>query len=265
MSDGNPMSPEAFSDLVLRTLRRAFPGRKAEVVAPLRLVVDGRTLTLENLHRMALQSPQETDSVVVQYLERVLGPGAGAVTAMPFSLARTRIMPRIQPDSIFEELDRAQVAHLPFVNDTSIVFVVDLPDMTVTLTVEQLVRWGVGPEELDQIARENLGTYAPELEARLVESKEGGRAAVLAARDGYDASRLLLDGLHDRLAPTLGRDFLVGTPARDVFVAITARPDGFVDRVRGRIDQDFRTLPYPITQRLFLVTQDGVAGTLCAA
>ena len=38
-------------------------------------------------------------------------------------------------------LDREQVAHVPFVNDTSIVFVIDLPQLTVSITTEQMIRW----------------------------------------------------------------------------------------------------------------------------
>ena len=45
---------------------------------------------------------------------------------------------------------------------------------------------------------------------------------------------------------------------------MTADPDPFVDRVRERVEQDFARLPYPITDRLFYVTMDGVAGTLAA-
>ena len=52
-------------------------------------------------------------------------------------------MPRIQPTSIFDHLDREQVAHISYVNDTVIVFVLDMPQMTVSITVEQLIRWGL--------------------------------------------------------------------------------------------------------------------------
>ncbi len=38
---------------------------------------------------------------------------------MTLDFARPRIMPRIQPESIFRHLSREQVAHVPFVNDTS--------------------------------------------------------------------------------------------------------------------------------------------------
>jgi hypothetical protein len=46
-----------------------------------------------------------------------------------------------------------------------------------------------------------------------------------------------------------------------MFVAMSANPPHFVERLRKRVAQDYRRLPYPITRDLFLVTRDGVAGT----
>jgi hypothetical protein len=116
-------------------------------------------------------------------------------------------------------------------------------------------------EELEDISRRNLDKYVPELSVQIVESREGGKAAIVSEQDGYDAARLLLTGLHRRLGPQLGGDFFVATPARDMFIAFTGGPDPFLRRLTGRVSQDFRRLPYPITDQLFFVTRDGVAGT----
>jgi uncharacterized protein YtpQ (UPF0354 family) len=128
-----------------------------------------------------------------------------------------------------------------------------------------MVRWGLQVDDLDVIARENLDRYAPDLQIQLVDSSEGGRAAIVARQDGYDAARLLLDSLHSRLAPELHGDFYVATPARDMFLALTCDPAEFVQRLYDRVRQDFKRLPYPITDAFFVVTRDGVAGTKDAA
>ena len=73
-------------------------------------------------------------------------------------------MPRIQPLSIFDRLDREQVAHIPYVNGTVIVYVIDLPEVTVSITTEQMIKWGLGPEDLDDISRKNLSRYVPRSE-----------------------------------------------------------------------------------------------------
>ena len=153
------------------------------------------------------------------------------------------------------------VAHAPYVNDTVIVFVLDMPHMTVSITTDQIVRWGVSCEEVEELARENLDLYAPELDVKVIESAEGGRAAIVSEQDGYDAARLLMSDVHGRLTPHLGADFFVATPARDMFIAMSAEPEPFVQRLRERVAEDHARLPYPITTDLFLVTRDGVAGT----
>ena len=257
-----PREPEAFGEQVVKLLNRTYPDRAIDLAGPMALVFDGRHLGLENLYRMVQYEPDRGVEIVESYLERLVGGEHLAAMSLPLEVAKPRIMPRIQPESVFEHLEREHVAHLPFVNGTVIVFVLDMPHMTVSLTVEQLVRWGVTPDDLEFIARDNLSSYAPDLEMQIVDSSEGGRAAILSRQDGYDAARVLLDRLHSRLAPELNGDFYVALPARDMFLAISAEPSEFVDRIKARVQRDYRRMPYPITDRFFLVTRDGVAGTI---
>jgi len=256
-----PREPEAFGEQVLVILKRTWPDRAAELVGALDMVVDGRHLGLQNLYRMVLGDPSRGVEIVEDYLEKLLEGEEIAVADVPFDIAMPKIMPRIQPLSVFDYLDREQVAHSEFVNGTVLVYVMDLPQLTVSLTVEQMIRWGTDAVEVEEIAKKNLEQYAPELKIQVIESNDGGRAALLSEQDGYDAARLLLGKLHERLAPELNGDFYVATPARDMFVAFSCNPMPFVERLQKRIDQDYRRLPYPITRDMFVVTQDGVAGT----
>ncbi|MCH2146115.1 MAG: DUF1444 family protein [Phycisphaerales bacterium] len=260
-----PREPEAFGEQVARLLRRYFPDREAELAGPMDLVVAGRHLDLENLYRMVLRNPERGTEIVEDYLEKIIEGDAALNMPLPLAVAKPRIMPRIQPLSVFERLDREQVAHVPFVNGTVIVFVIDMPEVTVSITTEQMIRWSVTAEELEMISRSNLARYTPDLTVRVIDSKDGGRVAMLSQQDGYDAARLLLETLHPKLAPELDGDFLVATPARDSFLAMTIGPDGFNDRLKERISREFRRLPYPITRNLFLVTRDGIAGTTSEA
>ena len=260
-----PREPEAFGEQVLIILERLFPESNAELSSALSLKVDNRHFDLTNLYKIVQGVPENGVELVHDYLERVIEGARISELALPFSVAKSKIMPRIQPRSIFNRLDEHKIAHLPFVNDTVLFYVIDLPRTTISISLEQIMRWGLSLSEIDIIARKNLDSYAPELEIKLVESNEGGRAAVISVRDGYDAARLLLGSLHKRLAPVLKGDFLVATPCRDAFLAISDGPNDFVNRFLKRIKSDYKRMPYPITDSFFLVTLDGIAGTKKAA
>jgi uncharacterized protein YtpQ (UPF0354 family) len=259
-----PREPEAFAEQVATLLKRLQPSYQVELSGPRELLINGRRLDLENLYRMVNHEPDRGVEIVEHYLDQLFTGDGTQLGSMTLEFVRPRIMPRIQPESIFQHLSREMVAHVPFVNETVVVFVIDLPQMTVSITTEQMIRWGVGIDELEEIAKGNLDKYAPELEVQIVESKEGGRAAILAEQDGYDAARLLLTNLFDTLAPRLGGNFYVALPARDMFLALSADPEPFVKRLQDRVMHDYRRLPYPITNDFFLVTRDGVAGTKAA-
>ncbi len=256
-----PLEPNAFAEQVVTILRGKQPEYTVLLTSPTELIVNGRRLDLENLYRMVQREPERGVEIVEHYLEQLFEGDALQAVDLPFELARERIMPRIQPEAIFQHLNRELVAHVPFVNNTVIVFVTDLPNMTVSITTEQMVQWGLSPEDLEEISRENLDAYSPDLHVQLIQSKDGGRAAILSNQDGYDAARLLMSSIYHKLAPQLGRDFLVATPSRDMFVAMTAEPKPFLERLKSRVEQDYRRLPYPITSSFFVVTRDGVAGT----
>jgi uncharacterized protein YtpQ (UPF0354 family) len=256
-----PKEPEAFAEQVATMLRRLHPDFHVSLTGPKEMIVNGRRLDLDNLARLVRTNEDRGLEIVEQYLDHLFDDESLNAASLPWDLAKAKIMPRIQPVTIFQHLSQELVAHVTYVNDTVIVFVIDMPHMTVSVTTEQMVKWGLSPDELDEVARKNLRRYSPALEFRSLESQEGGRAILLTNQDGYDASRLLLDRLFEKLAPEMGGDFYVATPSRDMFLALTPDPEPFVCRVKSRVDQDYIRLPYPITNKLFYVTRDGVAGT----
>lgn len=258
-----PSDPKEFAEYVARMLRRLKPDSAIEVVSAKELFVNGGRLDLENVYRMVQHDPSRGTEITKNYVEKAFAGEDIQLGSMTLDFAKPRIMPRIQPESIFKHLVREYVAHIPFVNDTVIVFVLDLPHVTVSITNEQLVRWKLTIEEIEGIARKNLDNYAPQLGVQIVESKEGGKAAVLRQHDGYDAARLLLTDLFNRLVDPLGgKPFYAAIPVRDVFLAYSPGPNSFVTRLGDRIEADFKKLSYPITPHPFLVTRDGIAGTM---
>ncbi len=187
-----PREPEAFAEQVAKILLRYSPERKIKLAGPMDLILNGNHPRLDNLYRMVQYKPGRGLEIVENYLERLLEGNFVTSGPLRLSVARPRIMPRIQPESIFNHLDRELVVHVPYVNNTVIVFVLDLPQMTMSITIEQRLRWGLSVDELGVLARVNLAKYAPDLEIQLVDSQEADRAGIVARQDKYDAARLLL-------------------------------------------------------------------------
>ena len=237
-----PDTPEQFSTAVYELVRRRHGSRSVELVTTLVLTIDGRHLGLENLWRTVQRAPETWLETVEHHIDRVLEGDQMSTLDIPFAVAKSRIMPRIQPGNIFQTLDREHVAHVQWVNDTVIVFVLDMPHYTVSISTEQMIRWGVTADDLEEIARANLDRYAPNLDVQVVRSNEGGRAAIISMHDGYDAARLLLGDLHSRLSAQLGKTFYVAAPARDMFLAMTGDPEPFVERLRARAAMQRRQL-----------------------
>src|SRR6516162_10491569 len=128
---GMPKEPEAFAEQVAALLRRLQPAYKVELTGPRELVINGRRLDLENLYRMVNHEPDRGQEIVEHYLDQLFTGEASQMTSMSLDFAKPRIMPRIQPETIFQHLSREMVAHVPYVNETAVVFVIDLPQMTV--------------------------------------------------------------------------------------------------------------------------------------
>lgn len=254
---GFSFNPRHFTEQVAVRLRKQFKAAAIDIAAPLSLIFDGKSIDLTDLYRELGQKTEEPSLLIRRFVDALRGRLQLAEMPLPFDMVQQRIFPRITPDDHLD--DRPDlIATQPFVNDTSIVYVIDLKGASTPVRAEQMIRWGVDADELDKLSRRNLAAAQPQLEIELFRTDDHP-AALLSTGDGYDAARLLLEGLHPHLAPELGRDFLVAIPTRDVFLAFPAQPGKLIDRLRKQVEADFHKLPYPITNRLFLVTRDGVA------
>jgi uncharacterized protein YtpQ (UPF0354 family) len=97
------------------------------------------------------------------------------------------------------------------------------------------------------------------MNAHAAQDEEGQINLILfQTMDGYDASRVLLPTLHDRLREHLGSPFAAGIPNRDILLCFR-NDDDTVSRLRDQIADDHRKMPHGVTDKLLLVTADGIA------
>jgi hypothetical protein len=259
-----PIEPEAFSEQIGRILRDRLVNAEIVTSGPLELDIDGRPVDLENLYRFVRQNPDDSHDAIDQLVNEIVQAQNIEMIDLPIEAIATHVLPRICPFDFFKGRRSDEMAHQLFINDTVIIYTIHLNGTPCPIRTSQLIHWGITLEQLDQMARANLAAHNPDLELTVFHTDDGSVAA-LDTGDGFDASRLLLSRLHEQVAPELGGNFLVAIPARDVFVAFPKDSHHFIHRIRTRVRHDYRKLPYPITDDLFLVSADGISSWRPAA
>lgn len=271
------LSREQFYDQVIQIVRGKFPLVKlsrAEQAFSLRL--NGHVASLENLYRVSMLRPQDLKRHVERWALELLRVAEGTPDqTADYEEVRERVMPLLisqPPEMIAPDAAEApagasgepadpdgNVVSAPLVANLRVAYVIDSDRSMSYIPPGTVKRWGVDLDDLHEQALQNLVKRSEQLAAHAAADEQGQVNLILfQTMDGYDATRLLLPTLHDRLREHLGSPFLAGVPNRDILLCFRNDPDT-VTRLRGQIGQDFRSMPNSITDQLLLVTADGIA------
>ena len=249
---------EKFLNDVLELVARKFPLVKiARGDERFSLRVNGQTASLENLYRIAAIRPEETGKHVERWIVELLRAAEGTPDArQPFEEVRPRIMPMIAPDpGDIADLGVTQ----PLVQGLAVAYAVDQDRSVSYVTPQRVAQWGITQEELHAAALENLLKRSEELEAHAAQDEQGSIYLILfQTMDGYDASRLLLPNLHEKLRGHLGSPFAAAIPNRDILLCFR-NDEAAVAKLLPQIQADYGRMPHQLTDRLLLVTADGIA------
>jgi hypothetical protein len=151
------------------------------------------------------------------------------------------------------------VVSQPLVEGLLIAYAIDQDRTIAYISGSRFDKWGVSLEQLHQAAIENLAGRSEAISAHAAQDESGKVNLILfQTMDGYDASRILLPTLHDRLREHLGSPFAAGIPNRDILLCFRDEPET-VSRLRKQIADDYRRMPHQVTDQLLLVTKDGIA------
>ncbi len=97
------------------------------------------------------------------------------------------------------------------------------------------------------------------MELMLTGEPDGAQLLLPERPDAYSSARLLSESFHLSLQELLGREFVVGLPNRDFFVAVSLDSDKVIEQVRAKIADDYERMDHPLSKRLLLVSSDGVS------
>lgn len=254
------VSREQFVEQVIDVVRKRFPLVKvARSTEPFSLRLNGKVVALENLYRSAMQRQDQTTHIVERWAVELLRAAEGTPDRhADYDEVADRVMPVLITTDAFDSGQGAMVGQ-SVLEGLHVAYVID-GDRTIShIPQTQFARWKMSIEQLHEKAIENLVAKSQTLAADAAQDETGRVNLILfQLGDGYDSSRLLLPTLHDRLRGHLGSPFLAAIPNRDILICIR-NDSSILSSVRTQVAQDFRTMPRQITERLFLVTADGLA------
>jgi len=219
--------------------------------------VNGHVASLENVYRLTQLHPEQKNHHVERWVVELLRAAEGLPDENgSFGEMRDRIMPMIVP---MPDDDRTRAVFQPLIDGLAVAYAVD-HDRTISyLTPQRLTDWGVGIDELHKTAIKNLLRRSQTLSAQAAQDEAGEIYLVLLqTMDGYDASRILLPSLHDKLRSHLGSPFAAAIPNRDILLCFRNNQQT-IDRLHPQVQSDFRQMPHQVTDQILLVTPDGLA------
>jgi len=253
--------PEVFVQKVVELAHARFPLLACEPMADFQLQLGESRINLFNFYRSYLNAPDQFEAIVMPALATVVQvQGWGKEQTEPdFDEVRERIMPMLYPEDVWRERFPNFIGE-PWVGGLVVLYVVDEAQAYWYIRDELLASWGMTADELHELAIRNIDRYFEEqpMEFTLAGSDEGPRLLIPSRPDAYNTARLLSDSFHGKLRDVMGGDFAVGTPSRDFFVAVSLESPETIEHVRTKVGGDFKQMDHPLSDRLLLVTYDGV-------
>jgi uncharacterized protein YtpQ (UPF0354 family) len=249
---------EQFVDQLSQIVKRRFPLVKlAKGDESFTLRVNGNVVSLENIYRMAVLKPDEVTHSVERWVVELLRAAEGTPDReMDFAALKERILPMVLPEN---SSAHDGVVSEPLVEGLRIGYAIDNDRTIAYIPQSHFAGWGISEDDLHEVAIDNLVKRSEQMSAHAAQDDDGNISLIIfQTMDGYDASRLLLPTLHDRLREHLGSPFCAGIPNRDILLCFRNDAET-VKRLTAQIADDYKKMPHQVTDQILLVTADGIA------
>lgn len=253
--------PSVFAQRVLDRALKQCPDN-CSLDDHLQLSMGESTINLFNLYRSYINNPDQFDEIVNPALGTLIRVQAwdSARLSPKFDDVHDRIMPMLYPRSVWKN-QFAEFAVEAWIADLMILFVVDEQDAYWYIRQDLMEEWGLDCERLRQVAMSNLDEYFEKnsMEFMLTGEPDGPKLLLPHRPDAYNTARILSRRFHAYVQEILGREFVVGVPNRDFFVAASLHSEEVVGQIRQKVADDFQRMDHPLSDRLLLVSTDGVS------
>lgn len=255
------LTREQFIEQILKIVPDRFPLVKlARGDEPFSMRVNGHAVSLEHLYRTTLLNPDDMRIQIERWVVELLRATEGSPDVHAgFEELKDRIFPMVLCEKMAKDAHRHTLTE-PLVPGLRVAYAIDSDRTIAYIPRAQFKSWDIHVDDLHEAAIDNLVKRSEEMSAHVAQDEESGQInfIIFQTSDGYDASRILLPTLHERLREHLGSPFAAAIPNRDMLFCFRNDP-AMVDRVKAQVQEDYRRMPHQVSDKLFLITADGIA------
>ena len=221
--------------------------------------VGGMRIRVSPLHHTFMEQPEHLAENVKRFFDELMVQDSeqdSPQTDDAWSLVRSDLFPVLLPRTLAAKLP-ASIMLEEWVNDLIIGY--QVKSRTTLVSMEDCRLWGIDQETLHEHAMGNILRDTREL------NMTGGRC------DNYtlfsfpidhplNAARMMLPLVQKHLRPHLGKNFYMAAPDRDVLLAFSCDDEETLKWFRHQVEVRYTKSPNPLSDKLFLITPDGVVG-----
>lgn len=221
--------------------------------------VEELTIGLKNLFRKYERKPVDQEGInamVYGYFQELFENknNEKKPADMSWMLARRLLRPQLAP---VDYLKKIGAPYKKLDRKTAISYVIDNQYGYNYINDQDVERWNVDIEEIDDLAVENLDRVSKDIPMQV--SLEGDKFIIVQVLDGYDAARILIPSFRRFISYNLGEPFLAAVPTRDMLIMWSQDNSNISQRfVRRKISREYSEQFYPLSSTIFLVTSQKI-------
>jgi len=255
--------PEVFAQKATALAKEKFPLLSIELVDQFQLQVETSRLNLRNFYRAYVRAPDQFERILLPaFTTAVQVQGWGEKETTPdLEIVRERLMPMLYPQDQWQE-KFPNVVGTPWIAGLVVLYVVDEANAYWYVRDELLEHWSISAEELHSLTIGNLQDHFEQepMEMAVATAEDGTPTMMMPNHPNtYNTVRLLSESFRERMREAVTGDLIVGAPGRDFFVALSVKVPEMLSQVKQQVQSDYQTTDHPLTDRLLLITADGVS------
>ena len=264
---GKPLTKEQFKEVVRARIAAGFPDItiKSDQNFGFECEVYGQSidLFLDSAFADYLRNPKNLNAIIDHPLQAMLQERINEF--IPWDEAKHRIYPSLKPKEYFDSIRKMQdgdalvesMMIFDWQKGLKMVMVLDFERSMRFVRTEELEKWEIEPEQLREQAMKNLAAKTgPLWEAALNEARKS-KTFRFKAFDGYDASRILLPDLYERVSRALNSEkIVVIAPMRDLLMAFPYENEEKAKEIKEETERQYARGDHSVSPDIFVFTKE---------